>query len=101
MKRAIIRLAYVILGFLIGLMAAMKFVSKVSAHPNGFIIAFVIVGIIIALIVEASIEMDSKKIFYLIFFYVLSYPVACLFQYLWAIVILLWKIFKVLLDIWF
>lgn len=101
MKQAIIRLAYVILGFAIGLMAGVQFTNAVSAHRNAFIIAFVIIGIIIALIIEHSAETDSKKIFYFVFSLVAAFPLSWFFQYLGAIVVLIWKIITTLLKIWF
>ena len=101
MKRTIIWLAYVILGFFIGLIAGIQFTNAVSAHRNAFIIAFVIIGIIIALIVEASAETDNTKIFYFVFYLALSIPVSWFFQYLGAIVVFLWEIFTTLLRIWF
>lgn len=101
MKQAIIRLAYVILGFAIGLMAGVQFTNAVSAHRNAFIIAFVIIGIIIALIIEHSAETDSKKIFYFVFSLVASFPLSWILQYLGAVVVLLWKILITIIRIWF
>lgn len=101
MKRTIIRLAYVILGFLIGLIAGIQFTNAVSAHRNAFIIAFVTIGIIIALIIESSAETDSKKIFYFVFYLVLIIPISWFFQYLGAVIVFLWKIITSLFRIWF
>lgn len=101
MKRGTIRLLYVILGFIISVIAALEFTSQISGHPIAFTIVFVVIGIVVALMVEASLETDSKKIFYLMFFAIVTPFLAYVFQYVIAAAIMLWKVLKIVLDIWF
>lgn len=105
MKQSIIRLAYVIVGFMIGLMAGVKFTSVVSEHRNVVIIAFVIIGIIIALAIESLARVDSKKIFYLVISFLLAIPLSYILQYLGVVVVVLWNILKaikgIISNIWF
>lgn len=93
MEKTIIRLGYVIVGFIIGLMAGIKFARAVLDYKVLFIVAFIIAGIIIALIIESLSEPDSKKIFYLVMAFIFAIPLSWILQYLGAVVITLWKIF--------
>ena len=61
----------------------------------------IIIGIIIALMIENSIEITNKKIFYLVLSFILAWPIACIFEYLGAVVILIWKTLTTLFKIWF
>lgn len=101
MEKTVMRLAYVISGFLIGLITGIKFTNDISGHRNFFIIAFVIAGIIIALWIENSVEIVSKKVCYLVFSFILVWPIACIFEYLGAGVVAIYGILKTLLSIWF
>ena len=101
MEKAVMKLAYVISGFLIGLITGIKFTNDISGHRNFFIIAFVIVGIIIALWIENSVEKVSEKVFYLVFSFILVWPIACIFEYLGAGVVFIWEILKAVWSIWF
>ena len=105
MKQAIIRLAYVVVGYMIGLMTGVKFTSVVSEHRNVIIIAFVIIGMIIALKIESLAKRDSEKIFYLVMSFIFAIPLSFIFQYLGAVVVVLGKIIKaikeIVFNIWF
>jgi len=101
MGNAVIKLAYVISGFFIGLLTGIKFTTDISGYRDFFIIAFVIAGIIIALWIEDSVEKVSEKVFYVILLLILAWPVACIFEYLGAGVVFIWEILKAVWSIWF
>ena len=105
MKQSIIRIAYGIVGFIIGLMAGVKFTSVVAGHHNVIIITFIIICIIIALKIESLAKRDSEKIFYLVIAFIFAIPLSYIFQYLGAVIVVLWNILKaikeIISNIWF
>ncbi|NLC87774.1 MAG: hypothetical protein GX682_03240 [Clostridiaceae bacterium] len=91
MDKAIMRLAYVILGFGTGLVAGIIYAKKVPTNSTFSIIALVVIGIIIALIVESNIEHDKDKLIIFMILCVLTPIVAIIGQYLYAIVVVLFS----------
>lgn len=101
MRNSIIRLGYIIVGYVIGLVAGIMLTNQVTMHRNFLIITSVIIGIIFSLSINTLIKTDKQKIFYLILMLLLIYPLSYICQYIIAMIIFIAKILYAFLRVWF
>lgn len=101
MRDSIIRFGYIIVGYVMGLVAGIMLTNQVTMHRNFLIITSVVIGIIFSLSISKLIKTDKQKIFYLILMFLFIYPLSYLHQYIIAMIIFIVKILYAFLRVWF
>ena len=97
MTTNIIRILYGVLGFVIGLIAAIIFTNQIHCNYVLAFIGFTIFGILIALAIEDGNENMGKKVFCFILSLIFVYPIAYVYQYVVVFLIVVGRFIKAII----
>ncbi len=99
MKDLIIRIGYILIGGIIGLIAGTKYSNYISVNKVLCIIIFVVIGILLSFTAYVMIETDGQAIFCLVLLMIFAYPLACILCYIVALIIFIKDILSKILKI--
>ena len=99
MKNLIIRIGYILVGGIIGLIAGTKYSSYISVNKVICIAIFIIIGVMLSFTSHTMTETDGQAIFCLILLAVFAYQLACILCYIVAVIVFIKDILSKILRI--